>query len=157
MTILKPPTKVNPDLFHKKFIFLAGSIEQGTAEEWQQRCEKVFDQLPKVVVLNPRRDVWDPNLKQDISEPVFNEQVNWELDGIAMSDLVFMYFDPNTKSPITLAELGFTAGAQIPTVVVCPPGFWRRGNVQIMCQRAGFELFDDLTDGIQHAIEKLMG
>lgn len=155
MTVLKPPTKVHPDQFHMKFVFLAGSIEQGEAEDWQPICEKAFD-LPKVMILNPRRDSWDAKLRQDISEPVFNEQVNWELDGIGMSDVVFMYFDPNTKSPITLAELGYTLGAGIPTVVVCPVGFWRRGNVQIMCERGGFKLFDDIQAGIKYTIENYL-
>jgi len=36
----------------------------------------------------------------------FVEQVTWELNALAYADLILMYFDPRTKSPITLLELG---------------------------------------------------
>jgi len=52
-----------------------------------------------------------------------------------------MYFDSNTKSPITLLELGlFTKvdkhlGTTQKVVVCCPEGFYRKGNVDIVCER----------------------
>lgn len=140
-------------------LFLAGSIEMGVAENWQA---KVIDDLKKLnfkhdlVILNPRRKNWDSAWKQDISNPQFNQQVNWELDMIEESDLTVFYFDPNTKSPITLMELGIVStmiyGAGI---VYCPEGFWRKGNVDILVQRKCEKLWDvntheELINGIEH-------
>ena len=89
----------------KLSIFLAGSIEQGTAEDWQAKvAEALADK--DVVLLNPRRDHWDANLQQSITNPVFRGQVEWELDALGESDWIIMYFDPATKSPITLLEFG---------------------------------------------------
>jgi len=45
-----------------------------------------------------------------------------------------MYFDPNTKSPISLLELGLHANSG-KMIVCCPKGFWRKGNVDIVCER----------------------
>lgn len=147
--IIKPPTSIKGIDPFDKVVFLAGSIEQGAAEDWQPIVAKTIDDAnSEVVVLNPRRDEWDPTWVQDIENPNFNLQVNWEMDGIDMSDAVFFYFDPNTKAPITLAELGICYGKGIRSFVVCPPGYWRRGNVQIICERAGFHLFDKMDDGV---------
>jgi hypothetical protein len=67
--------------------------------------------------------------------------VNWELDAMDQSDIIVFYFDPDTKSPVTLMELGLHANSGSATLIVCcPEGFWRRGNVEIVCDR-----FRDIT------------
>lgn len=151
MSVIKPPIKITPDQLRKKIVFCGGSIEQGKAVNWQPRAEKKFS--PFALVMNPRRDDWNPDLKQDISEPVFKGQVTWEMDGIDLATVVFLYFDPATKSPITLGELYYCIGADLDCVVVCPPGFWRRGNVQVMCERGAVRLFDDLDEGMDYVVE----
>jgi hypothetical protein len=47
-----------------------------------------------------------------------------------------MYFDPNTLSPISLLELGLHAKSG-KLIVCCPEGFYRKGNVDIVCQNFG--------------------
>lgn len=132
-------------------IFLAGSIEQGKAVEWQQ---VVIDALKDedVVIFNPRRQEWDASWEQSIDNPDFAEQVNWELDNIERANFVFFYFQAGTLSPITLAEYGkvleLSNRGDTAVVVVCEPGFWRRGNVEIMAQRLGVDVHDTLEEGI---------
>lgn len=123
-------------------IFLAGSIEMGSAEKWQDQTVKLFKKfLPdsnNVIILNPRRDDWDSSWTQDPSEGTkFSEQVDWELDGLDKADYVVFWFDSNTKSPITLAELGYIIGkGTTPFSIKCEPEFWRYGNVIKLCERA---------------------
>src|SRR5215510_12567556 len=62
-------------------VFLAGSIDQGAADDWQARLTAALVDLD-VVILNPRRDAWDASWRQSINEPRFREQVEWELDGL---------------------------------------------------------------------------
>lgn len=128
-------------------IFLAGSIEMNTAENWQKRLLDLCSELD-VIFLNPRRDDWDNTITQDSSDPRFREQVEWELDGLNHSDIILFYFDPNTKSPVTLLELGkFVDSDEHIVLVCCPDGFWRKGNVDIVCERARIPVcktFEDL-------------
>lgn len=138
---------------HKK-IFLAGSIEMGVAEQWQERLAKMLDGV-ECVLLNPRRDDWDSSWVQSIHNPQFYEQVTWELGGLDSSDIIVFYFDPNTKSPITLMELGYAAGLQADVVVCCPEGFWRKGNVDIMCHHTGMYCVDSLED-VAQAVKRLL-
>jgi len=133
MSILKPPTDlkcIRPSSF---VVFLAGSIEMGTAEDWQSKVEKVLND-EEIVLLNPRRGEWNNSWKSNIKNTKFREQVTWELDGLERADLIIMYFSPQTKSPISLLELGLFAH-QNKLVVCCPKGFWRKGNVDMVCER----------------------
>ncbi len=125
-------------------IFLAGSIEMGNCDDWQQQVIEAID-VPEIDIYNPRRRDWDASWKQDISDGNFATQVRWELDHLDSADVQAFYFDPATMAPITLMELGICAARQTSQVVVaCPPGYWRRGNVQIVCAVYGITLLDSL-------------
>jgi len=126
-------------------IFLGGSIEMGTAEDWQTRLVNDLTNYSGII-LNPRRDNWDPSWKQSIYNPQFREQVEWELDALSCASIVIFYFDPKTMSPITLMELGLAAASGSNVVVCCPDGFWRKGNVEIICVRFAIPLYDNYED-----------
>jgi len=129
-------------------IFLAGSIDMGKAENWQERLERELADYEGLVIFNPRRDDWDSTWVQSINNPQFNEQVTWELKNIENADLVVFYFDPNGQAPITLMELGLVAGWDIPAIVCCPDGYWRKGNVEMICYRYGIPLCTNIDDFI---------
>jgi hypothetical protein len=137
MVELKPPAPFADA--PPPFLFLAGSIEMGRADDWQASLAAELAGLD-VTLLNPRRDAWDATWRQSIDEPLFRAQVEWELDGLDRADLVAMWFAPATRAPVTLLELGLTArGGKL--VVGCPEGYWRRGNVEVVCARHGVPLF----------------
>ena len=126
-------------------VFLAGSIEMGLAEQWQDRVVNAMSGVSGLVILNPRRDDWDSSWEQRADDPRFAEQVNWELDMLEAADIVVMYLAAGTKSPISLLELGLHARAG-KLRVCCPEGFWRRGNVEVVCGRYQVPMFDTLDD-----------
>ena len=145
--ILKP-NLTNITLDYRPAIFLAGSIEMGAAEDWQTKLpEQIYAEHNHVVFYNPRRDEWDSSWKQEQSNPQFNYQVNWEMNKLDQSDIIFMYFSPETKSPISLLELG-AYGHTEKMIVCCPDGFWRKGNVEIFCTRHNIPLFDTMQQAI---------
>lgn len=159
MIVLKPPVPIKTDLKHP-MMFLAGSIEMGSAVDWQTKVEKKFGPLDGVI-LNPRRDAWDSSWIQSINNPVFNEQVSWELRGLQLSDIVMFYFVPETMSPVSMMELGLLAGLGAMShgwqrlYVCCPQRFWRKGNIDIMCKEFDIVVWDDLekmTDEIYFQI-----
>jgi hypothetical protein len=123
-------------------VFLAGSIEMGKAEDWQSKLTEKFSGS-SVTFMNPRRDAWDSSWIQRKSNPNFRQQVEWELDMLQAADIIFMYFDPETKSPISLLELGiFSSTTKL--IVCCPDSFWRKGNVEIVCERYSIDEFNSL-------------
>src|SRR3954468_23075688 len=132
--VVKPPAPLVLDTGAAS-VFLAGSIEMGTAGDWQRQVELALDDLP-VLVLNPRRDEWDATWVQSIDNPAFREQVEWELAGLERAAVVAMYFAPTTKAPVNILDLGLCA-RDGRLVVCCPEGFWRRGNVEVVCRRYG--------------------
>ncbi len=145
MPSIKPPSPLTRNLKKHKTIFLAGSIDNGTAENWQERVERYFENRPDFLLLNPRRDDWDASWKQDITDPQFFQQVTWELNGLDRSDHIILYFAPVSKAPISLLELGLYARSGRMTIC-CPAEFWRRGNVEIVAERFSIPFYEDLED-----------
>ena len=143
MKIYKAPER-SGNIGYAPKIFLAGSVDMGSAVNWQESFEHYFSKYD-IIIYNPRRDDWDSTWVQDISNPQFNEQVTWELDHLEESDLIVYYFDPNGKAPITLLELGLYGNCNR-SIVCCPEGYWRRGNVQMVCKRFGIPLVDDINN-----------
>lgn len=143
MPIFKPPYPIderNPSL---KSIFLAGSIEMDKAEDWQNTCEIALTN--SFNLFNPRRESWDSSWKQDINNKHFREQVEWELNALEEADIIIMYFAPNTKSPISLLELGLHAKSN-KMHVVCDQKFWRKGNVDVVCKKYNIPQYASLED-----------
>lgn len=137
---------------NKKSIFLAGSIEMGKAELWQERVAKELESVYDII-LDPRRDDFDSAQEQSIKNQYFSDQVHWELENIGRSSVVFFYFQPDTLSPISMLELGnVLATKQAHRVVVCcPDGFWRKGNIDIICHRHSVIVYETLEEAIDAA------
>jgi hypothetical protein len=148
--VITPPGHIINDLPYKR-IFLAGSIEMGKAEDWQSRIIEAVKDTNRVI-FNPRREQWDPTWEQSIDNPKFKEQVDWELDALEESDMIIMNLVPDTMSPISLLEFGLFARSG-KLVVYCPDGFWRKGNVDIVCQKYSVpqvEKFEELITLIKY-------
>lgn len=147
MTEIKAPNKYDLKEYNLS-IFLTGSIEQGKATRWQKQAVEYFKDDEDILLLNPRRDDYDKNQEQSIDNPYFKEQVAWELDAQDNCNVILMYFDPKTKSPITLLELGLYA-LKFEIYVCCPKEYWRRGNVEIVCERYEIPFFEDLNSMLE--------
>jgi len=148
MLEIKPTQKI--PITQDPKIFLAGSIEMGSAEHWQDRVVKKFAQ-EQIVVLNPRRNNWDAGWEQRKENPDFRGQVEWELRALELSDHIILYFDPLTKSPISLLEMGLYArGGKL--LITCPEGFWKKGNVDIVCDLYRVPQFTNLDSLLKHLV-----
>lgn len=153
-TTTKAAIIVAPDRATKSFgksVFLAGSIDLGAAVDWQVEATNALKHLP-ITIYNPRRKEWDSTWPQDPSFPPFHDQVTWELERLENVDVVILYFAPDSKAPISFLEMGLF-GRSSRMVVCCPEGFYRRGNVQIVCERYKIELVDTL-ENLLEAVER---
>jgi hypothetical protein len=152
--VVKAPNPVPYD--DKVTIFLGGSIDMGTAEDWQTRLEKDLSHFSdKLVLVNPRRDDWDSSWKQDPTPGTqFHEQVSWELYHQENVNACVYYFAADSKSPITLLELGLFAAPEV-TVVCCPKEFYRYGNVKMVCDRYGIRIVETYEEMISTIIDGL--
>lgn len=126
-------------------VFLAGSIDMGKAVNWQTQVTKALAHL-QVDIYNPRRDDWHSTWKQEIGNDQFREQVEWELEHQEKASIICFYFDPNGQAPITLLEMGLFSGNLC--VVCCPDGYFRKGNVDIVCNRYNIPQVNNLEDMI---------
>lgn len=91
-----------------------------------------------------------------MSFPPFRDQVAWELDMREAADVVAVYFGPEAKATITLLELGLTAHTE-KAIVCCPAGYWKRGNVQAVCERFGVQMVESIEELARGVLERLRG
>jgi len=149
MKVFKAPHKPTKDYY----VFLAGSIEMGKAEEWQEKVTEELKHLDGICLFNPRRSDWNKEWEQSIDNPKFVEQVEWELDALDKADLIVYYFDPNTISPITLFELGRHAKENLEgkkdLIVYCPDGYFRKGNVDVVCRKHNIQQVHNLSSFVE--------
>ncbi|CAC9972406.1 hypothetical protein DBB36_11095 [Flavobacterium sp. WLB] len=148
--IYKAPEEI-PLQIDLKTVFLAGSIEMDKAINWQKRCEELLQD--QFVIFNPRRNEWDSSWSQTIENIHFKEQVSWELQALERADIIIMYFAGDTMSPISLLEFGLYAQSHKMKVVV-EENFWRKGNIDIVCERYSVEQFKTLEELIQNLLNK---
>ena len=145
MQVIFPPNKL-PNADNKlKIVFLAGSIDMGKSVDWQTELAEMLPADWNGILLNPRRKNWDSSWVQSIENEQFKEQVEWELSGLELADLVIFYFAPESSAPITLMEFGLFARTK-KSVVCCPEGFWRKGNVDIVCKKYNIFQVENLKD-----------
>lgn len=147
--VVKPPEDFKPYLAMPS-VFLAGSIEMGEAEDWQKVVENALEDSD-CAVFNPRRTDWDSSWKQEKDFPPFRGQVEWELGALEACDVIAMHLDMDTKAPVSLLELGLHARSG-KMVVSCPDGYWRKGNVDIVCERYGVPVFEDFQEFLAEVV-----
>jgi hypothetical protein len=147
--IFRAPEEI-PLQSNTKTIFLAGSIEMDKAINWQKRCEEMLQD--DYIIFNPRREQWNSSWSQTIENENFKEQVDWELNALEKADIIIMYFAENTMSPISLLEFGLYAQSNKMKVVV-EENFWRKGNIDIVCDRYSIEQFKTLEELIQNLLK----
>ncbi len=157
VSVVYPPNRVANS---SNSIFLAGTIDMGNSVDWQQYAIDTLASAHiegELRIYNPRRSDWDSSWKQEISDPQFNEQVNWELDMLEQADIIVIYFEKKSSSPISMLELGlFSKHKKI--LVCCEEGFWRKGNIDIVCHRNGIAIYTELDNmliDLKELIKKL--
>ena len=141
--------------YRKYSVFTAGSIEMGKAVQWQKHMATLLSTLP-ITVNNPRRGHWDPNVTKEAKDESFRRQVEWELSALEKADVICFFFDINTKSPVTMLELGLWPSSK-KIVVCCDKRFWRAGNIHIVCERYNIpfvEKFEDLVPAIKNMLHE---
>jgi len=140
MKVFTAPNRITID--GNKSIFLAGTIDMGNSHDWQDECVSYFKDM-NINIYNPRRKEWDSSWHQSFDNPQFYQQVNWELDALKKADYIIMNLLDNSKSPISLMELGLYANSA-KLHVCCSDSFYRKGNIDIVCNNYNVPVFENL-------------
>ena len=126
---------ITPDTENCKSIFLAGTIDNGDTVDWQKKLIEKFKDID-LKIYNPRCKYWNKNAtKEDLEY-----QIKWEQDKLDDADLIIMVLSDNSKSPISLLELGLYATSK-KILVFCTDKFYRFDNVRLTCEKYDIPLF----------------
>ena len=120
-------------------VFLGGTIDNGESVDWQTQLIEALDKEKTVhplCIYNPRRADWPSSEDHD----EIDKQINWELSHLEDADIIVMNILGNSKSPISLMEIGLFAKDH-KLIVFCNPNFYRFDNVRIVCERYNIPLY----------------
>ncbi|MBO0593552.1 nucleoside 2-deoxyribosyltransferase domain-containing protein [Cellulophaga sp. E16_2] len=124
----------------QRYIFLAGSMASNQSVNWRNQ---VVNSLPNSYqFLDPTNEHHDT-----LNALQMKKHVEWELDAMAMADIVLLNFLPNALSPISLVELGLYASSK-KLYVVCPKAFYKSSYVVTLCERYHTPTFKTLQEAI---------
>jgi hypothetical protein len=151
--IIYAPSDESP-LDGVKSFFLAGATSKVDTRDWRDVLIASVSDIP-VTIYNPYRPDWDSSWREDINFTPYREQVEWELDKQDKADFVIIYFHPDTQAPISLLEFGICMRTPEKAIVVCPEGYWKRGNVEIVCQKFGVEMLNSVDELRRAIINKI--
>ncbi len=129
-TVVIAPESVDHPGFR---VFLAGAIDMGYAEDWQAQVIGTLQDVPDLIIMNPRRAQFTPD--------TLDEQIYWELDALEKADAILMWLPDNAKAPVSFFEAGlyWMSGKLL---IGAGPGFYRRRNLEITAARYGVRLFE---------------
>ena len=124
-----------------KSVFLAGTIDNGNSLNWQDKTiiELINLGVKNLEVFNPRREHWNPNPTKEEME----KQIKWEQEHLDKTNVIAMVLLDDSKSPISLLELGLYAKSK-KLIVFCTPNFYRWDNVRLTCEKYNITLIQDL-------------
>lgn len=135
--LITPETNENIDnesLF--KSVFLGGTIDNGDSLNWQNLViNELLNSEIDCEIYNPRREHW---VEDQTSEEI-EKQIKWEQNHLDKADLIIMVLLDNSKSPISLLELGLYAASK-KLIVFCTSDFYRYDNVRLTCEKYNVEL-----------------
>ncbi|RPD64191.1 hypothetical protein L227DRAFT_571762 [Lentinus tigrinus ALCF2SS1-6] len=134
-------------------VFLSGSLEPGGGERWHLEMIRRLNHLP-VTIFDPWRDDWDSSWVERKSDERFATQTRWELANLRRADVVVVYLAPGSEAVVSLLEFGLSAKEK-KVVVCCPDGFYRKGNVEIVCEEQHIPIVHDFDDLVQTVIHEL--
>ena len=112
-----------------------------------------LNHLP-ITVCNPRKGKWDQSITQQAKDKFFKQQVDWELDALEQADVICFFFDTETKSPVSLLELGLWIASD-KVVVCCGEAYWKSGNVHLTCERYGLKCVETFAELVPE-VEKML-
>jgi hypothetical protein len=109
-------------------VYLAGAIDMGAAVDWQAQVIEALNDLPSLILFNPRRAHFTPDME--------TEQIEWELNAMDAADLIFLWFPKDARAPVSLFEAGlFMDSGKL--LIGAEHGFYRRRNLELTCPRHG--------------------
>lgn len=142
MIIITPEKVINKEAnkIGAKSVFLAGTIDNGNSLNWQDRTitELIKLGVKDLEVYNPRREHWNPNPSKEDME----YQIKWEQEHLDKANIIAMVLLDDSKSPISLLEIGLYAKTG-KLIVFCTPNFYRWDNVRLTCKKYHIELIQD--------------
>ncbi len=122
---------------NQRSIFLAGSMDHKQEGSWREEIIAEFG----------TNDIFDPtNTHHDeLNTEQMKHHIVWELGALQQSDLILLNFLKESKSPISLVELGMYVTSN-KLIFICPKEFYKSDYVHTLCNKYNTPIFNTLNE-----------
>ena len=114
-------------------IFLAGGMKNPWRKALRDKLQKA--NLTNLIIIDPTIDDWASIGKNDISNPDYVRQTDWEHMGLIKADIEVFHFDSSSVSPITLIEMGMYKSQE--SIICVESGYRKKAYIEYMGDRYG--------------------
>lgn len=122
------------------YVFLAGSIDNRYFGNWRKTIiEEIGDSN---IILDPTNTNHDK-----LSDEEMKLHIQWELDALSKADIILLNFLSDSKSPISLVELGLYVASN-KLIVICPKEFYKSKYVYTLCEKYNTPIFDTINKAL---------
>lgn len=126
-------------------VYLAGAIDMGDAQNWQQDVINQFANIDEIVLLNPRR--------LEFTDVMEQSQIEWELEAMEDADLILMWFPEASKAPISLLEMGlYLRSGKL--LLGVENGYYRQKNIEFTARRYNVPVFYSLGELVEQVTRR---
>lgn len=73
--------------------------------------------------------------------------IQWELDTLSKADIILLNFLSDSKSPISLVELGLYVASN-KLIIICPKEFYKSKYVYTLCEKYNTPIFDNINKAL---------
>lgn len=149
----EPRIKPSRTSRHAPVISLTGPISSKRERCWQLPVAEDL-RARGFQVRTPLEKRWLSEWLEHTGEPVFQRNVASNFQDLDESDEILMHFTEDSLAPTSLLQFGrYVHSGKL--TVSCERGFWRRGNLEIMCGLYGVPLFESQRDGVEHLLGRV--
>jgi len=153
--IFTPPAWV-PDEEAERAIFLGGAIGVDAGRDWQAEAA-VYIASAGLNALDPRPEGWDRAWRQGQDDVRLVERPTWELAGLERSACALIFLPAAARVPASLLDVGLCVGWGKRIVIAAEPGYWRRGDLEVIARRYAVPLYASLVPALARAVRLARG
>lgn len=144
LVIHRPPQKKIHSLDYTRHrVYLSGAM---TGEDWQSKFTNELDSL--------RVDVFSPRYPSSHTVTPPDGLFEWEIDHMSIANVIAFNFIPDEDCSSALIALGMYAKTDR-IIVCCPDGFFKKGDIDALCNREDIPQVDSLDLLIKWTIARI--
>jgi hypothetical protein len=107
-------------------------------------------------LLDPTTQLWQSTWGDNLAEPGFKEQAEWEFNAFERSDIALFYFPAGVPCQLTLFKLGVAMKQPDKVLAYSPKFSFKKGFVDYYCEQLKLFSTESFTELLQEVYRRVI-